>query len=304
VAQRARFGGLPPLLSGFATLLVQGRARLEPGTYASSIAPFDLYFDRFDMAERFFALRGIFEWRIAAVAAAVLRPGDVVFEGGAQLGTETFNYCTRVGSTGRVVSFEADPQLAARLNREVARLGMTQCTVWDKALGERPGVAQFELAATPSSNSGLGSLAPDDTATDGRVTVQVATLDEAYDAHGAPRLVVMDIQGGELAALRGGARTLAEARPVVVLEVESDSLRRLGGSAEELLALLRDAGYDCWRFTRLGLRPVDAPRGGELGDWLAVPREAAPELLPRLRRTLLLGGITPPRSRYSPLSYR
>ena len=304
MAHRARFGSLPPILSGIASLLVQGSVRLEPGEYASSIAPFDLHFERFDMAERFFALRGLFEWRIAAVAAAVLGPGDVVFEGGAQLGTETFNYGCRVGKSGRVVSFEADPALAARLDREVDRLGMLQCTVWDKALGEHPGVAQFELAASPSSNSGLGSLAPDDTSAEGRVTVQVGTIDEAYDAHGAPRLVVLDIQGGELAALRGGRRTLAEARPVLVVEVESDSLRRLGGSAEDLLALLRDAGYDCLRFTRFGLRSVDAPRSDELGDWLVLPHEQTTQLLPRLRRMLLVGAIAPPRSRLSPLSLR
>lgn len=289
------------MLSGVATLLAQG-VRLEPGEYSSTIAPFDLHLDRFDLAERTFALRGLFEWRIAVVAALVLSPGDVVFEGGAQLGTETFNYCARVGRDGRVVTFEADPTLAARLQREADRLQMSQCTIMAKALGEAPGIAQFELATAPDSNSGLGSLAPDDGDADGRVAVEVGTLDEAFAAHGAPRLVVMDIQGGELGALRGGSRTLAEGRPVLVVEVESGSLRRLGGSAEELLTLLRDAGYECWRFTRLGLRPVDAPQPDELGDWLALPAEMAPDLLPRLRKALLVGGITPTRSRFSPLS--
>ena len=299
---RARFGGLPPMASGILTLLVQSQVRLSPGDYASSLAPFDLRLERFDLAEKAFALRGLFEWRIAAIAAVVLSPGDTVFEGGAQLGTETFNYCALVGPGGRVVSYEADARLSGRLISEVQRLGVSQCHVEAKALGAEEGVALFEVASTPESNSGLGSLAPNDTPAEDREAVEVGTLDAAYEKHGAPALVVMDIQGGELGALRGGKRVLSEARPVIVLEVESGSLRRLGGSAEELLDLLRSSGYDCWRINRLGLTKVDRPQDDELGDWLALPSERAGGLLDRIRPALVRGALLPPGSSRSPLS--
>jgi FkbM family methyltransferase len=302
VPVRARFGGLPPMASGILTLLVQGRIPLSPGHYASSLAPFDLRLQRFDLAERAFALRGLFEWRIAAIAAVVLSPGDTVFEGGAQLGTETFNYCALVGPDGRVVSYEADARLAARLVREVSRLGATQCQVEAKALGAEEGVALFEVASSPQSNSGLGSLAPNDAPAADRVAVQVETLDAVYEKHGAPQLVVMDIQGGELGALRGAKRVLAEARPVIVLEVESGSLRRLGGSAEDVLDLLKSSGYECWRMNRLSLRRVDRPHDDELGDWLALPTEERDGLLRRIRPALFRGALLPPGSPRSPLS--
>jgi FkbM family methyltransferase len=160
------------------------------------------------------------------------------------------------------VSFEADPALAGRLAEEVRRQHMPQCLVMDKALGPRPATAVFEPAPEPVSNSGLGSLSPTVSPGAAGVPVEVATLDEAMRSYGAPRLLVMDIQGGELGALRGGLRVLREARPVVVLEVESPSLARLGGSAKEVHALLEEHGYRCWRFTRLGLRSVKAARGG------------------------------------------
>lgn len=305
MAVPARFGGLPPLVSGVLALLVQGRVRLVEDNYASSLAPFDLHLARFDMAERAFALRGLFEWRIAAIASIVLTPGDTVFEGGAQLGTETFNYCALVGRGGQVVTYEADPGLAARLANEAERLGRSECRVQAKALGAQPGTALFEVASVEawgSENSGLGSLAPNDSPRDGRIAVDVATLDDAFTDFGAPAMVVLDIQGGELGALRGASRVLQEARPVIVLEVESGSLARLGGSAEELFALLTSADYDCWRLTRLGLRRIERPRTDELGDWLVVPRERPEELLTRIRSALWRGAVTPPQSRFSPLA--
>lgn len=302
MATPPRYGNWPPPLSGIIAWARRRSAHLPPGDYVSALGDFDLHFDRFDLAAHVFALRGLFEWRVATVAATVLGSGDVVFEGGAQYGTETLYYGWLVGGDGRVVSFEADPALARRLVREVQRQGMPQCIVTDKALGASVGTAVFEVAPEPATNSGLGSLAPSGLEDEACVQVDVDTLDAAMASYGAPRLVVMDIQGGELGALRGGLRVLEEARPVVVLEVESASLARVGGSAEEVHELLTSHGYRCWRFTRFGLRPVTAPRRDELGNWLALPQERSRHELPRVRTALVLGAATRPTSPLSPFA--
>ena len=304
VVTSARFGTLPPLLSGVLTRFAPGGAPLKPGLYESALGDFNLSLRQFDLVATVFALRGLFEWRVAAVASVVLSRGDIVFEGGAQMGTETLFYCTRVGPGGKVISFEADATIAEALRGEVSRQGFTQCTVMAKALGPRVGEALFDVASSPGQNSGLGSLAPDEAPATDRITVEVATLDDAFAEHGRPALVVMDIQGGELGAIRGGRRVLAEARPVMIIEVESGSLARLGGSAEELHEMLLAEDYDCWRMTRFGLRRVHAPHADELGDWLVLPRERTDGLLRKLRTALLVGALTPPRSRFSPFALR
>lgn len=299
---RPRFGKFPPLVSGLLTKLVYDRVELKSGSYESALGNYRLELHQFAYVERCFALRGFFEWRIAAIAALVLRPGDVVFEGGAHIGTETFNYATLVGHSGSVVSFEADGQLAARLASAVEAAGLTQCSVQPTALGEASGKAFFDSVANSEGNSGLGAFAPADGApASGRVEVNVGTLDAAMEKAGAPRLVVMDIQGGELGALRGGVQMLAEARPIIVLEVEQECLVSLDGSAQDVFDLLTESGYTCWRFSRLGLQQVDAPEADEWADWLAVPNESA-ELVSRIKRAFVRGGLLPPRSRLSPLS--
>lgn len=301
MATPARYRNWPPPLSGIMARARRHSAHLLPGDYQSALGDFDLHFDRFDLAAHVFALRGLFEWRIAAVASTVLRPGDIVFEGGAQYGTETLYYGWLVGAEGRAVSFEADPALAQRLVQEVHRQGMRQCLVIAKALGPAAGTAVFEPAPEPMANSGLGSLAPHSLPGDACIRVEVTTLDEAMGSYGPPRLLVMDIQGGELGALRGGLRVLGDARPIVVLEVESRSLDRLGGSAQEVHELLLEHDYRCWRFTRFGLRSIRAPRSEELGDWLAVPSERRQEL-GRIRAALVLGAVTRPTDALSPFA--
>jgi FkbM family methyltransferase len=298
-----RYGNFPPLVSGLLATVMQDRATLTPGRYQSVLADYRLDLARFDMAERYFALRGLFEWRIAAIASIVLRPGDTVFEGGAQLGTETFNYAALVGKTGTVVSFEADARLATRLVGELTEAGLEQCHVQSKALGEAVGHAYFDTVPETAGNSGVGALAPNDDAAsvDGRVQVEVGTLDATAAEFGAPRLVVMDIQGGEFGALRGGTTVLSEHRPFVVLEVESGSLELLGSSAQQVLDLLNSHDYTCWRLTRLGLARVDAAQPDELCDWFAVPNESA-SIVPQVKKAFVRGGLLPPSSRRSPLN--
>lgn len=290
---------LPPLASGFLARKAESRFRYTPGRYRSSLANYTLGVDNLDIYGRSFALRGYFEWRICALAASLVGPGDVVIEGGAQVGTETLFYATLVGPSGRVVSFEADPRLAETVSAEVRLQGMSQVTVCAEALGPERSIGLFEFAADPSINSGLGSLAVPGAAADEVTTVPITTLDHAAAKYGDPQLVVMDIQGGELGALHGAASLLDRARPALLLEVEADSLARLGGSVQELWSLLGQHGYRAWRIGRLGLAPVASPDPDEYGDWLALPVERAGEER-RLRRALVAAALLPPQTPTSP----
>lgn len=296
-----RFGKLPPLASGLLCKLMFDRIELVPGSYQSVLGDYHLDLDRFEYVERCFALRGMFEWRVAAIASLVVRPGDTVFEGGAHIGTETFNYAGLVGRSGQVVSFEADSRLATRLLGEIAKKDLPQCKVQSMALGEAAGVAYFDAVPESGVNSGVGALAPKDAGSEGRVEVEVRTLDATAEEFGAPRLLVMDIQGGEIGALRGATRVLTEHRPFIVLEVEARCLVEFGATAQDVLDLLRENNYACWRFTRIGLSPVESAHEDELCDWFAVPNESV-EIVARAKKAFLRGAMLPPASRFSPLS--
>ena len=64
------------------------------------------------------------------------------------------------------------------------------------------------------------------------------------DGHPAPQVIKMDIEGGEVLALKGMARILDEARPLILLELHGPEAARI---AWETLSI---AGYSLHRMER------------------------------------------------------
>ena len=74
-------------------------------------------------------LRGEAETLIQRILTELLRPGMVFYDWGANIGLFSLLAARLVGPTGRVFSFEPDPDTAARLERNVARNGYQNTSV-------------------------------------------------------------------------------------------------------------------------------------------------------------------------------
>jgi hypothetical protein len=75
------------------------------------------------------------------------------------------------------------------------------------------------------------------------ISVPLVTVDSL---NLAPRVVKMDLQGLELAALAGMEQTLARSRPVFMIEI--------GERHDEIVAFLAARGYTRWHWDGQGLR--------------------------------------------------
>jgi FkbM family methyltransferase len=106
--------------------------------------------------------------------------------------------------------------------------------------------------------------------------VATTTVDALCGALGfAPDLVKIDVEGYELAVLRGARETLVRHRPEIFLEIHPGRLHELGASPAELVRLLEDLGYG---FSRLGGAALPGRRVAALRDvtrLVCTPREAA-----------------------------
>jgi FkbM family methyltransferase len=128
------------------------------------------------------------------------------------------------------VAFEPLPRNLAYLHEHLRLNALANCTVIPAAVGERPGRSHFRAAANPS----MGALAPG-----GEVEVRVATLDDlaGQAVMREPDVIKMDIEGGELAALRGASSLLRVRRPIVILATHGAQIHK------DCCRLLDDAGY-------------------------------------------------------------
>ncbi|WP_199268415.1 FkbM family methyltransferase [Halomarina oriensis] len=180
----------------------------------------------------------------SGLAALGTLPDDaVVVDAGAHVG----EYALPLAAAGRTVhAVEPDPVAAERLRANRSATGVeSRVTVHDCGLGDRDGTATFYRSSAPK-----GSAFDETAATRWgarvveRVDRRVARLDTLVDDLPPPDALKLDVEGAELAALRGAERTLREHRPLVVVEPH--------GTDRELRAELVAFGYavdpygDCW----------------------------------------------------------
>ncbi|UWQ20458.1 FkbM family methyltransferase [Jannaschia sp. W003] len=174
------------------------------------------------------------------VADRMVRPGDAVWDIGANQGIFAFLAAYRAGPGGAVRALEADPAYADMAFRSAAALGPSYAPVevLCAAIADAPGVLLFAVSSRGHARSHLvghggGDAAPPAAA----IRSVVAVTGDGLLAHWpAPALVKIDVEGAELAALEGCARLLRDVRPVLYVEVSERN-------ADAVTARLRAAGY-------------------------------------------------------------
>jgi FkbM family methyltransferase len=183
------------------------------------------------------------------VAEELLRPGDVVLDIGARFGSYTSLLARVVGPAGVVHAFEPNRQHSRAL-RAIARAS-GNVRVHPFALSDEAGSAALHIPL-------LGRRAADGLATLARpagvhrtVQIERRRLDdlpfERMD------FVKCDVEGHELAVVRGGETTLRRLRPPILVEIEQ---RHAGADVEATLFHLEGMGYSSYVVQRDGLRPA------------------------------------------------
>ena len=182
-----------------------------------------------------------------ALIGRLLGPDDVFIDGGANIGLFTLVAADRVGPNGKVIAFEPARAVRMCLLENVVLNRFSQVEVLPFALSSVPGEASFR-AFEPGS-AGLNHLCPTPGELGQIETVALTTLDAALLPHDQQhlKLIKLDLEGAEHAALLGASRTLTESRPDILIEVEPSHLLRMGTTADALMALLRDYGYAFYR---------------------------------------------------------
>jgi FkbM family methyltransferase len=206
----------------------------------------DWQLDLRDNVQRTLFFSGTYEKAYLRLLSSAIRSGGVFVDVGAHIGIHSLTMARVLGGGGSVISFEAAADTAEGLRTCVRRNSITNISVQQVALGDHTGTVElhsdderFEIAdAAVRSVHGPGKVVE---------TVKVRTLDDWVEANGLEKLDVMkiDVEGEELAVLRGAKSTIGRFQPRLIgIEIRDYLLRQAGVSEPELRELLAELGYE------------------------------------------------------------
>lgn len=184
------------------------------------------------------------QWCEAEVAlfAQVLKPGAVVIEVGANLGSHTVPLARMAGPEGAVFAVEMQPFLAQLLAANVALNGLGNVAVVNAGVAEEEGVLKVPPIRY-GAEFNFGGISVDFLrgveAGSRWQTVPLTPLDALV---GTDRLdlLKLDVEGFEAAALRGAEGLISRHRPVIYLENDHPE------ATPALLEILHGHGYKCY----------------------------------------------------------
>jgi FkbM family methyltransferase len=194
--------------------------------------------------------RGEHEPGVQSAITAMVRPGDVVYDVGAHLGSLTLGAARLVGASGRVVAFDADPENVERLGENIQRNQFGSCiqaihtAVWSRR--SEAGIS-FRRGKNQTSQGGVESDGQHPVLAKGEIiSVPVTTFDDFVTRGGpVPQLVKIDVEGGEYEVLCGGAGVFAKHRPLIIAEVHHQQ------AADSIKAWLEEFRYAAeWRIPK------------------------------------------------------
>lgn len=169
-----------------------------------------------------------------------VKPGQVLFDIGANIGYYTMLGSKLVGDNGAVFAFEPSVRNIVYLYRHMTLNKAGNVTIVPGACSDSLSISQFSLG----QNWALGHLVENGSLqaeTSGRVSiVPTMTVDEFVECTGtSPDVMKIDVEGAERRVLQGARDTLLAMSPTIFLSVHSADLRR------SCFDFLKELNYTC-----------------------------------------------------------
>ncbi len=172
-------------------------------------------------------------------SAELIEPGDLVIDIGANIGIFTGIAAQRTGPTGKVISFEPEPENAGYLQQMLTLNQLQNVRLESLGIADRKSTFRLYLS---KENKGDHRLEPSEEA---RESIEISTVALDQYLHGElPRVIKMDIQGAEGLAIQGMTETLRQMpEGAVMMEFWPYALRRAGCDPGTILEKFTASGF-------------------------------------------------------------
>lgn len=175
--------------------------------------------------------------------AEAIKPGDTVWDIGANVGLYTAKFSDWVGPDGQVAAFEPNPPTAERLRDAVG--ARSNVTIVPVGLGANAG--EFRMAGGSDELAATSRIVQDgDLAGTFVVRIEKGSSVLADGTVSAPNVAKIDVEGFELDVLQGMGEILRrESLRAIGIEVHFGLLaeRKMPSAPAQIEQLLKEAGF-------------------------------------------------------------
>lgn len=199
---------------------------------------------------RDFFFLGKYEADVTWVIENFLGDGDVVIEAGIDVGIHTGFMAKKVSTRGFVHAFDPLPSAIEDTRRHLSLNKLMNVVLNQTAVGEQEGKAIiYSFYNLPRAHSSLKNLGINHNKAQ---DCTVITIDDyVFDRHiGELKLIKLDIEGSEMAAVKGAMRSILNMRPLVVIEANDITSKEFGYQPKDIKEWFEKFSYDCFVLRR------------------------------------------------------
>jgi len=183
----------------------------------------------------------VFEPEVVDVARRSIRPGTTVLDVGSNFGQMSLLFSKMVGPQGQVMAFEADDYVYSILRRNLDANDATNVRPFFGVVYDETGKTEYHPVQDFKRFKAYGSHGIDPRAVDGR-SVQTLAIDDLA-IYRPVSFIRMGVQGSDLLALRGAAKTIRRHGAAVLFEYEEQFQAEFKTCFQDYLDFMRDISY-------------------------------------------------------------
>jgi len=191
-------------------------------------------------------LSGNYEAEVSNAIFALIKPGMIVLDIGANIGIHTLHMARRVGRQGRVLAFEPNVVVREELEKNISINKITNVSVLKVALWERGGEETFYFPE--DGMEAMGGLKPNSRfKVASEAKVETARLDSVLAQLNIRQVdfIKIDVEGAELNVLKGAGSLLDDnQRPPIMYEANPSNSLFYSYTPDELHQFLRAKNYE------------------------------------------------------------
>lgn len=183
-----------------------------------------------------------------SVLREYLKKGDTFVDIGANHGSFSLVASRLVGSTGKVIAIEPQPDLANLIKKSMLANNTSLFEVHQFACSDSNGTENFYIPKSTSGSAGLFKGFSSISAAD-VITVTLKKFDiiaEHIDFNGNV-FFKLDIEGSEFKFLKGAESTIRHLKPYIMMEINPSFFKATGSHFEEMIRFLEMLGYSEYR---------------------------------------------------------